>query len=153
MNRLSGLAICVLLVGCFTLQPTGGSRPEAGQQVAFDVNDHGRVALGGSMGPEISQIEGTLLEASNGEYVIAVSAVRFLRAAEQRWSGEKVRIKPEHLGAVYERRFSPGRSVALGAVTIGGITAFLLTRNIVGRGTSDRPPVPRDTGDAMIIRP
>src|SRR5688500_3819331 len=57
------------LVGCYTLQPAGGRTPEVGAKVAFDVNDAGRSALGGSLGPEISQIEGKLLEQQNGEYL------------------------------------------------------------------------------------
>jgi hypothetical protein len=52
--RAIGLAVAVAsLVGCYTLQPTGGPVPEVGSRVAFDVNDAGRAALGGTMGPEI----------------------------------------------------------------------------------------------------
>jgi hypothetical protein len=35
--------------------------PAVGEKVAFDVNDAGRVALGGSLGPEIAQIEGRVV--------------------------------------------------------------------------------------------
>lgn len=130
-----------------------GEVPELGTVVAFDVNDVGRVALGGSMGPEIAQIEGRLLEARNGEYLIAVSAVRLLRGGEQIWSGEQVRIKSEHVGSAYERRFSRGRSIALGAATIGGVTAFLLGRNLVGAGSGNTPVIPGDSGFAQRVWP
>ena len=31
------------LVGCYTLQPTSGAAPSVGENVAFDVNDAGRM--------------------------------------------------------------------------------------------------------------
>ena len=151
--RLLRPAICVLLLGCFTLQPTMGQVPVAGSQVALDLNDAGRLALGGSMGPGIAQIQGRLLEASDGEYQIAVSAVRLLRGEEQIWSGEKVRVRSEHLGAAYERRFSRGRSIALGAVSIGGLAAFMVAHNLIGAGSGKDPVIPVDTGFSLRVRP
>jgi len=63
MNRLIvGMTLGALLAGCYTLQPAGGVVPSVGTQVAFDVNDVGRLALGGSMGPEIGQIEGRVVQ-------------------------------------------------------------------------------------------
>ena len=111
MSRIAVLAVGALgLVGCYTLQPTSGATPPVGKDVAFDVNDAGRFALGASLGPEIAQIQGRLLEQENGEYVVAVSGVRQLRGGEQTWSGEKVRIKREHVNSTYERRFSRART-------------------------------------------
>lgn len=133
------------LVGCYTLRPTGGAIPSAGTEVAFDVNDAGRVALGGAMGPEIAQVQGRLLSKDNGDYVVAVSSVRYLRGGEQTWSGEPVHIKSEYVGTTYERRFSKGRTIALSAVAIGGFTAFIVTRKLIGSG--EEPPItPIDTG-------
>ena len=139
--RQAGLAGIVLaLVGCYTLQPTGGVTPPVGSEVAFDVNDAGRLALGGAMGPEIKQIEGRLLDQENGEYVVAVSTIRLLRGGEQAWSGEKVRIKSEHVGTAYRRRLSKGRTIALAAVGVGAV-ALIATQSIVGGGDEViRPP-------------
>src|SRR5688572_22504152 len=99
MLRLSAVAILgVLSAGCYTLRPVYGTVPEIGTEVAFDVTDAGRTALGGSIGPEISQIEGRLVEKHDGEYLVAISAVRLIRGGQQVWRGERVRVKTEHLG-------------------------------------------------------
>src|SRR5687767_9761792 len=104
MHRLAGVVVCTLLVtGCYTLQPVRGGVPPVGSHVAFDVNDAGRVALGGTMGPEIAQVEGRLLNNGTEDYLIAVSTVRLLRGGEQVWAGEQVRIKTEYVGSAYER--------------------------------------------------
>lgn len=143
----------LLLVGCYTLQPIRSAKPVAGTRVALDINDAGRVALGGSMGPEIAQVEGRLLESSNGDYHIAVSAVRLLRGSEQIWTGEEVRISSDYIGTTYERRFSRGRTIALSAVTVGALTAFALSRDLIGSGSIKRPPVIPDTLASLRLRP
>src|SRR5207248_394092 len=51
-------AFGVALGGCYSYRPAGGVPPQIGTRVAFDVNDAGRMALGGTMGPEIAQVEG-----------------------------------------------------------------------------------------------
>jgi len=130
-------ALGPLAQGCYTMQPVRGVEPQVGTRVAFDVNDQGRQAMGGTMGPEIAQVEGVLLEKENGGYRLSVRAVRLLRGGEQFWSGEEVRLRTEHLGPAYERRFSAGRSVAFVAVGVGGIGAFLLSRSLLGSGTDD----------------
>lgn len=139
MARLIALmALGVLLASCYTLKPTRAGAPEVGTRVAFEVNDTGRVALGGSMGPAISQIEGHLISKENGEYVVAVSSIRLLGGGQQVWRGEQVRIKPQHVRSVYERRFSRGRSVALGMSVVGSVAAYLATRALTTSG-GDNP--------------
>jgi len=153
MTRL--LAVLTLGVGlasCYTLKRTTGGVPEVGTRVAFDVNDTGRVALGGSMGPAISQIEGRLIGKENGEYLIAVSSIRLLEGGHQVWRGEQVRIKPEHVSSVYERRLSTGRSVALGASVVGSFAAFLVTRALTTSGDETRGG-PTDTVQTQRGRP
>jgi len=146
-SRLLGIVGCAIgwaLAGCYTLEPTGRISPSLGTEVALDVNDAGRLALGGSMGPEIAQIEGHLVERDSGNYVVAVTVVHLLRGGEQSWSGEKARIKTEYVTSVYRRRLDRGRSIALGLAGVG-IGAFLMTRAIQGFGPGDRPPTPPDT--------
>jgi hypothetical protein len=139
----STMMASVLLAGCYTLQPAGGLVPDVGNQVAFDVNDAGRVALGGSMGPEIGQIEGRLVHRDSGQYTLAVSAVHLLRGGEQSWAGETVHVKNEYIGTSYLRQFSPGRTLALGAVGLVAVT--WLARKSLAAGAGDDPTVPVDT--------
>src|SRR6187401_2195337 len=64
-----------LLAGCYTLQPSRGATPQPGKIIGLDINDAGRVALSGSMGPEIGQIEGRLVSRDSAEYVVGVTTL------------------------------------------------------------------------------
>ena len=138
------------MVGCYTLQPARGVTPTVGEKVAFDVNDAGRVALGGSLGPEIAQIEGRVVEHNSGEYVLAVSNVTLLRGGQQVWTGEQVRIKSDYVTSTYERRFSRGRTAAISIVGVG-LVAYLVTRSIRGSGREDEDPTPIDSAQTQLI--
>jgi hypothetical protein len=154
MLRLGIFSLAVLLVGCYTLEPTGGAAPEPGTRVALEINDAGRLALGGFVGPGVTQIEGRLIGRENDAYLVAVSAVTTLRGGTQVWAGERISVLPGHVGTIYERRLSAGRSVTLGVVAIGGFTAFILSRDLLGLGRESTPGGgPKDTTGASIIRP
>ena len=138
------VALSSALAGCYTLQPVGGTTPQPGTAVAFDINDAGRVALGGSMGPAIAQVEGRLVDRESTDYVLAVNAVKLLDGGEQTWRGERVRIKPEYVASSYERKFSKGRTIAISAVGVGAL-AFIVTRSILGAGNVDNSITPPDS--------
>jgi hypothetical protein len=122
MLCLGGMS--VMSAGCYALQPAGGVVPVTGTNVAFDINDAGRVALGGSMGAEIAQVAGRLVSRDTSEYLLAVSDVELLRGGNQVWRGEEVRIKTAYVSTVYERRFSVPRTIGLAAVTLVALTAL-----------------------------
>ena len=147
----STAAFAALVTGCYTLRPVSGVVPEIGSEVAFDVNDAGRVALGGTMGPEIAQIEGRVVSRDQGDFTLSVSAIRLLRGGEQVWRGEQVRLKSEYLGNAYERRFSRGRTLVLSAAGIGSF-AYLLTRTLFASGTEDEKTVPDPGGPGTANR-
>ena len=152
MRRSRRALAAVLLAGCYTFEPVQGPSPVVGTEIAFDINDAGRVALGGSMGPEIAQIEGRLVEKGSADYLVAVTAVHLLRGGEQVWSKEPVRIKSEYVSSVYEKKFSAVKSVALGAVGVG-LVAALAGRSLIGGGTTDPAKQPGDTGHTTRRRP
>jgi len=152
LRRSCRTLAAVLLVGCYTFEPVQGPTPAVGTEIAFDINDAGRVALGGSMGPEIAQIEGRLVDKGSADYLVAVTAVHLLRGGEQVWSKEPVRIKSEYVSSVYEKKFSAVKSVALGAVGVG-VVAALAGRSLIGGGTTDPAKQPGDTGHTTRRRP
>lgn len=137
--------IGVLSAGCYTLEPAGGVTPEVGTGVAFDINDAGRVALGGSMGPEIDQIEGRLLSKDGTDYLIGVTAVHLLKGGTQVWHGESVRISPSYVNTMYLRRFSAGKTIAISAVGVAAVAA-LAGVALITSGINDPPTNPSDTG-------
>jgi hypothetical protein len=131
-------AVLVLASACYTLEPVRGSSPVPGTQIALDVNDAGRVALGGSMGPEIDRVEGRLLERTNGEYLLGVTSVSLLRGGVQTWSGEQVVVKPEFVSTVYERRLSKVRTGLFAAAIVGSVVA-IASQDLLTSGTEDEP--------------
>lgn len=142
-------AFGMLVAGCYALVPATGPAPEVGKLMAFDVNDVGRVALGGSMGPEIAQIQGRLL-AHDSDYVVGVTAIKLLKGGEQTWSGEQVRLKPAYVSSMYERRYSGSRTLAASAIG-AGIVAAVAVRSILGGGAGGDITLPTDSGQTQRI--
>ena len=143
----------VLLSGCYTLQPVGSAVPQQGQRVALEINDEGRVALGGLIGPAITRIEGTLIQQEADAYLLSVRSVRYVHGGEQVWSGERLRVSRNHVSSLYERQLSKGRSWAFGVATIGSFAAFMLTRDLLGLGQTDNPdPGPKPI-PVELVRP
>src|SRR5207237_10572640 len=102
------------LSGLDPVRPAAGPlAPPAGAEMALDINGAGRIALGGSMGPEIARIEGRLVEGDSSAYTVAVRAITLLNGGDQTWRGERVQLKTEYVSAHYERRRSPVRAIAM----------------------------------------
>ena len=147
-----GIAVALILTGCYTLEPVrGGIIPPVGSKVAFDINDQGRVALGGTMGPAVLQIEGRLLNRDSTNLSLAVSDIHFLQGGDQVWSGERVSLSPQYVTSVYERRFSTIRTVAVSAAAVGAVAA-LVGRSLLGSGDPEQPKTPAETS-ATVRRP
>jgi len=148
---LTVFALGVFVTACYTLQPAARGAAPLGTEMAFDINDAGRLALGGSMGPEIAQIEGRLVEKDSSEYVVAVTGLKLLRGGEQVWRGERVRIKTSYVSSLYEKRFSRSKSMAMGAVGLG-VLAAIVGRSIGVIGPpGDGGPSPGDTSHTSRI--
>ncbi|HEY9228728.1 MAG TPA: hypothetical protein VIP11_18900 [Gemmatimonadaceae bacterium] len=139
------------MTGCYSLQPVRGTIPEPGTMIGLDITDVGRVALGGSMGPEISRIEGRLISRDSSRFEVGVSAVELLKGGEQVWHGEPVIVKREYVSSIYERRFSKGRTLVAGAVG-AGVVAVLVSQSLRGVFSPADTPIPGDT-IAAIRRP
>ncbi|HEY1305031.1 MAG TPA: hypothetical protein VGF24_15840 [Vicinamibacterales bacterium] len=151
IRAIAGAGFASFLVGCYTLQPIGGVAPQPGNAIGLDINDAGRVALGGAMGPAIEQVEGRLVQQTNSEYVVAVSSIHLLRGGDQIWSGEEVHIRSDYVSSVYARRFSKSRTVALTAAAVGTI-ALMATKSVIGSSLLDPTQKPDSTVQS-ILRP
>lgn len=152
-KRVAGFAVAasVSLAGCYTLVPARQTAPQPGDEIALDITDAGRVALGGLIGPEISQVEGRFVGMDSSAYVVGVTTVRFLRGGDQVWHGENVHIKPEYVASRYERRFSTARTVALGAVAVGAV-ALVAAKSLQGFGQGgDSGKTPGDTSQTVRV--
>jgi hypothetical protein len=132
--------IGLLTASCYNLQPLPVAVPEPGTRVAFAINDVGRVALGGSMGPELRRVEGSFQAKEGDEYLVNVSGVELLQGGFQAWAGESVRIKSSYVSAVYEKKFSKAKT----ALAVGGVVAIatLLSSKDVRSYLDPRDPPP-----------
>ncbi len=106
--------------------------------------------MGSVMVPEIAQIEGQLIGLDANEYEIAITTVRFLRGGQQVWKGERVRMKKDYIGRLYEKQFSAGRTMIAG-VAGASVIAYVAGRALVGAGLGDVKP-PSDTGGGDMNR-
>jgi len=96
------------------------------------------------MGPEISQVQGRLLESENGGYVVGVTSVKTFTRGIQVWSGERVRIEKQYVARTYERKFSRARTMAFGLVAVGG-AVFVFGRALGVNFSGGGDPPPDDT--------
>jgi hypothetical protein len=138
--QLAGLVVIgVLVSGCFTYTPVIGTQPVPGQRLALTISDQGRVALADRVSSGVVRIDGTLVSALNGEYVLSVTDVATISGSSH-WSGERVSINKDHVTGIMQRRFSKGRTAMAVGATVVTIGAFIVTRGLFGIGTPEREP-------------
>jgi len=146
------IAVLEVLTGCYILQPVTGAGPEPGALMALEINDQGRLALGGQMGPEIQHIEGRLMAKEGDSYLVSVKSVRLIRGGDQIWGGEQVSIRKEFVSQTYERQFSKSRTVALSAVFVTGVFLVIKGLDLFGLG-KEAPDSSTDSVGASWRRP
>ena len=140
-----GALLLPIMVGCYTYIPVApAASPVAGEPVALDITDAGRVGLAERFGPGLVRVEGRLTSPANQDYALSVHKVAFIGAPSSRWSGELVRIDRQYVNGVWQRKLSPGRTaLAVGIVTVG-IAAVFIGADLAGvfSGSSTPPPEP-----------
>ena len=136
------LGSLVAVSGCYTLQPVTRQTLPAGMTVSLNINDAARAALSSQMGPNISEIQGRLIQEDTAGYMVAVSEIRTFRDGTQVWSGEHVLVKKQFVNQVSERKFSRSRT-AIVSVAAVGVLAILASQGILGSlsGDDGKPPV------------
>ncbi len=127
----------VLLAGCYEYIPAG-TTPPVGSPIAVDVTDVGRVALGGSMGPEIDRVEGRLVEQGSDGYRVRVSSVTLIHGESQPWSGEAITLKPAYVSRVYTQRIDKVKTGLGVGLALGGVVA-IAAQQLGGMGTKEGP--------------
>ena len=139
-----GLLMLPLLAGCYTMQPLVGSRPEPapGTRLVIELTDAGRVAMANQMGPDVARFESRLVRQTDSAYVLSVSMVVGAWGAQARWNGEQVMLRTDYVRTIGERRFSAGRTALVAVGTTASVMAFVLTRSLLGGGSSTDPNNP-----------
>ena len=130
-----------ILSGCYTTVPHSGT-PTPGQVLVLELNDNGRAALGGSIGPSATKVEGLLTSKADSAYVVNVRSVVYINGSNQRWTDEPLTIKQDLVRELRERKFSPSRTALFTAGSIGAVVAFITTRDALGFGSPDKEKGP-----------
>jgi hypothetical protein len=113
------------VLGCFTYAPLDtSSTVRAGEHVAVEVTDRGRVELGDRLGSGVLRIEGTLTRADTQEMVLNVWRVAMLDGGTARWSGESVRFRRDFAARVQTRTLNRPRTYLAAGVGVVGLVLF-----------------------------
>lgn len=129
--------------GCYTTAPFA-SAPQPGQVLVMDLNDQGRVALGPSIGPAATRIEGMLDSRTDSAYVVKVESVVYMNGTNNRWTNEPLTIRSDLVRELHERKFSRSRSALLAAGIVGATVAFIASRGLLGFGSPGTDKGPGD---------
>ena len=152
-RRAAYAALIVILGGCYEYRPIETQSPPAGEQVALQITDQGRVGLSQRFGPGLAEIQGKMVSTQGSEYVINVYRVAQITGESASWSGESTRIDRSFVGSVKGRQLS-GLRTSLFAVVAGGALYFLVSRTLSGSfsgGHSDPEPPPNISNRIPII--
>jgi len=123
-----------LLGGCY-VYTQAPSAPAPGTDLVLELNDRGRVGMGDSIGPSVRTIEGKTTLASDSVYALSVSSVGYLTGQVNKWNGERLTVPKPFVMTVKERRFSRSRSSLVAAGFVAAVSAFVVTRTILGSGS------------------
>src|ERR687886_421159 len=93
--RILASGICSLalvLSGCYVTVPVTQSRLQPGVRVRVQLTEQGADDLARYLGPNVSTVDGRLLQNSDGMLALSVTGVATRSGDEQFWKGEQVSI-------------------------------------------------------------
>ncbi len=125
------VAMTMLNAACYKLIPLDSNTP-VGAKVVLVLNDRGRAALADSIGPAVDEVEGTLRSTGDSVYQLDVRAVRYLKTAEQQWSGEHLSIPGVFVSQGSERRLDRKRSWLAGLAATTALAVAILGVKLIG---------------------
>jgi hypothetical protein len=135
--RVAGCALCVFgLTACYQYVPMQ-TTTAANPRVEVLVTDRGRVELQPQLGQGVLSFEGTLDGRQDSSLVVHVAEVTYLNRQTNRWSGEAVTLSQSAVRDIRIRRLSKRRTFAMVAGSIAAGLVFIVSRSLLGLGSSD----------------
>jgi hypothetical protein len=130
--------LCVAFAaGCYIYVPSDPSRLIPGQQVAYDLNDLGRLNLSSQIGEEVARISGIVVQQSPASSTLKVTELTYLNGRSTQWSGEAITIRQDFIKASYEQQLSKSKTAAAALAGAAGVGALVAARAIVGSSVGD----------------
>ena len=150
VRQLRGLVMAAVFpaAGCYKYVPLDTSAGvTAGEHVAVEINDRGRVELGDRIGNGVLRLEGTVTRADSQNVVMNVWRVAQIDGVTSRWSGESVQFRRDFVSGVHARTLNRTKTyLVAGAVTVG-VALLITTTDLFGSSISggdppdDPPPI------------
>lgn len=141
------LGIAPVALGCYAYAPLDTSAGvQAGEHVAVDITDRGRVELGERLGSGVRRVEGTLTRVDSVDLVMNVWRVaHFGSTTTSRWSGESVRFRREYASQVQTRTLNRGKTYLVAGGAVVGLVLFtrqfgLFGFSVGGESEEEQPP-------------
>jgi hypothetical protein len=142
------LKLCVVLgvvpaaLGCYQYAPLDTSAGvQAGEHVAVEITDRGRMELSDRLGSGVLRLEGTLTRTDSADLVMNVWRVAQLGGPVTRWSGESVRLKREYASRVQTRSLNRGKTLLVSGAAVAGLVVFTKQFGLLGFATGGEGPV------------
>ena len=110
--------------GCYRYVPAG-PEPQPGRVIKAELNEAGASALTSKLGPGVTALDGLLLAREGDQLSILVESYITQRQGLLTGGNEALSVSLTHISTLQEKRPDKLRSVALGALLLGGaIAAF-----------------------------
>ena len=122
--RLGASLLLTTITGCYTYRPVTAPGPEAGTRISAEVSREGATALSPLLGPDISEVNGRVVEAGTDTLRLSLMSVTGRLGIPASWRGELVTLPRATLSSVEQRHLATGGTVLLGAGLAGGLYLF-----------------------------
>lgn len=139
MRRVLSVLGLPFVAACYTYLPLTTPEPVVGTRVSLVLSDQGRVDAARQIGPYVMRVEGSLLQATDADYLVAVSDVVDIQGMHSKWMGESVPLARSSVATTFERRLSKSRTVMFAAGMATALIAFIASRNLLGIGGGSPP--------------
>lgn len=138
MAALVAVTLCVTLAaGCYMYVASDQSSLIPGKQVAYDLNDLGRLNLSSQIGEEVARVAGVLVQQSPASSTLKVSELTYLNGRTAPWSGEAITVRQDFIKASYAQQLSKSKTTAAALAGAAGVGALIAARAIVGSSSGD----------------
>lgn len=143
MRRVSGffaLLIIAVQSACYTSVALETFPPKPGTDVDVSLTTSGTEAMAAILGPRVTGLQGRFLDVKSDSVFLSVSAVSLTNGDSNFWQHERVGVPRPYVGNVKLRKFSAGRSGAIAAGVVLGVSAVTGLVVSSNRGGSKNPP-------------
>lgn len=115
---VSPLALCLVVVGCYTDVPLQRNPPPLNKELVLQLNESGTERLGGLLGLNVVSARGRLLRWTDDSISLSMLASLNRLGNETLWHRESVVIPRDAVALVQERRLNAPRSAFAGAAAL-----------------------------------